>query len=250
MNEGKQFVEAQTIVCKKGHDAKMDKQYMSKGLFMLRNHPLAVYGVFRMWLLFKFTHYLWRIMGSSGADIGKNVRIQRLSCLCTRGKGAGIHVGDNTIIYEEARLQAFEEGNINIGSDSIIGPTRITSRYQIEIGKRFLSSWNVFIQDFDPHPVNRVHRARQVLFMTANFQPCFCAVPKVPDLDREEWCYPGAPVVIGDDVWVGANSTILKGAKIGSGSIVATGSVVLKGEYPENSLIAGNPAKVIKQLLE
>ena len=57
-----------------------------------------------------------------------------------------------------------------------------------------------------------------------------------------------ASIVIGDDVWVGAGATILKGAKIGSGSVVATGAVVLRGNYPPGSLIAGNPAKAVRQI--
>jgi acetyltransferase-like isoleucine patch superfamily enzyme len=55
-------------------------------------------------------------------------------------------------------------------------------------------------------------------------------------------------VEIGDDVWVGANATILKGARIGSGCIVASGAVVLAGSYAERSIIAGNPARVVKTL--
>lgn len=53
-------------------------------------------------------------------------------------------------------------------------------------------------------------------------------------------------VVIGDHVWVGIRSIILNKTKIGSGSIVGAGSVV-KGTFPNNCAIAGNPAKVISE---
>ncbi len=52
-------------------------------------------------------------------------------------------------------------------------------------------------------------------------------------------------VFLGDDVWVGANAVILDGSKIGSHSIVAAGAVVTKS-FPEYSIIAGNPAKRLK----
>ena len=55
------------------------------------------------------------------------------------------------------------------------------------------------------------------------------------------------PITIGDDVWIGCNSIILKGVKIGNGSIVAAGSVVTKS-VPPFSLVAGNPAKIVKEL--
>lgn len=55
------------------------------------------------------------------------------------------------------------------------------------------------------------------------------------------------PVIIGNNVWIGFNSIILKGTVIGDNSIVSAGSVV-KGEFPPFSLISGNPAKVIKTL--
>jgi acetyltransferase-like isoleucine patch superfamily enzyme len=54
-------------------------------------------------------------------------------------------------------------------------------------------------------------------------------------------------MVIGDDVWIGANAVILPGVKIGTHSIVAAGAVVTK-DVPEFSLVAGIPAKVIKKL--
>lgn len=53
------------------------------------------------------------------------------------------------------------------------------------------------------------------------------------------------PVIIGADVWVGDRATILKGVTIGSGSVVACGAIVTR-DVPENTLVAGVPAKVIK----
>ncbi len=53
------------------------------------------------------------------------------------------------------------------------------------------------------------------------------------------------PVIIEDDVMIGANCVILEGVKVGKGAVVAAGSVVTK-DVPENSVVAGIPAKVIK----
>ena len=55
-----------------------------------------------------------------------------------------------------------------------------------------------------------------------------------------------APVVIEDDVWCGANVTILKGVTIGRGSVIAAGSVVTRS-IPPYSIAGGVPARVIKK---
>lgn len=52
-------------------------------------------------------------------------------------------------------------------------------------------------------------------------------------------------VVIEDDVWVGARAVILRGVKVGRGSIVGAGAIV-KDDVPPYSVVAGNPAKVVK----
>lgn len=56
-----------------------------------------------------------------------------------------------------------------------------------------------------------------------------------------------APVVIEDDVWVGAHCIILKGVTIGARSVIGAGSVVTKS-IPADCVAAGNPCKVIKNL--
>ena len=56
-------------------------------------------------------------------------------------------------------------------------------------------------------------------------------------------------IAIENDVWIGMKSIILKGVTIGEKSIVAAGSVVTKS-VPANTIVAGNPAKVVKHLKE
>ena len=54
------------------------------------------------------------------------------------------------------------------------------------------------------------------------------------------------PVYIGNNCWIGGRVTILPGVKIGDGSIIGAGAVVTK-DVPENSIVAGNPAVVVKK---
>ena len=56
-----------------------------------------------------------------------------------------------------------------------------------------------------------------------------------------------SPVIIGDDVWIGAGAIILPGVRIGDCSIIASGAVVTK-DVPNNVLVAGVPAKIKKYL--
>lgn len=56
-----------------------------------------------------------------------------------------------------------------------------------------------------------------------------------------------APIVIGDDVWIGASSTITKGVTIGDGAVIAAGAVVTR-DVPPRTVVAGVPAKVVKSL--
>lgn len=58
--------------------------------------------------------------------------------------------------------------------------------------------------------------------------------------------YP-APIVLGRNVWVGANVTILQGVTIGDNSVVAAGAVVTK-DVPPNTVVGGVPARVIKTI--
>lgn len=124
-------------------------------------------------------------------------------------------------------------GNIEMGRFvSLNGPaTRISSRLNgIKIGSFSSIASNVVIQE-DYHRVDKI----TTYFMNHNiFKSSF-----TKDL------YSKGRIIIEEDVWVGSNSVILSGVKIGRGSIVGAGSVVTK-DVPPYSIVGGNPAKVIK----
>ena len=65
------------------------------------------------------------------------------------------------------------------------------------------------------------------------------------DIPTKKQDYLDAPIVIGDDVWIGAGAIILAGVTVGKGAIIAAGAVVNK-DVPEYSIVGGVPAKVLK----
>jgi acetyltransferase-like isoleucine patch superfamily enzyme len=64
---------------------------------------------------------------------------------------------------------------------------------------------------------------------------------------KQQWMTE-APVVVGSGSWLGTGAVILPGARLGRNTVVAAGAVVLAGEYPDVCVLAGAPAKVVKQL--
>ncbi|MCB0352890.1 MAG: acyltransferase [Bdellovibrionales bacterium] len=226
----------------------MASSLFGKAYTLLKTRPAEFFSAVRGYLLFSYTRLYFQLLGiPEGVTLGQNIRIQRARSLQVERSGALLNVGDHSILYEHALVEVRGDGRVEIGRESILGDIRIVCRNSITIGSHFLSSWNVFLQDFDPHPLVGSERQKQVASMVRDFRPQFDS-PEFDQCERYSFQFPSEPIVIGTNVWVGANVTILKGVTIGDNSIVATGAVVLRGEYPPNSVLAGNPARVVKTL--
>ncbi len=117
---------------------------------------------------------------------------------------------------------------IKIGKDVGMTGTTIVAAEYIEIGDRVLIGSNATIVDTDFHPLDPETRRRDIL------------------------AGKHAPVIIENDVFIGMNSLILKGVKIGAEAVVGAGSVVTT-EIPPRMIAAGNPARIvgsIKQMID
>lgn len=143
----------------------------------------------------------------------------------------------NNMSHIRGELQVFSYGGIvKIGERCFIGEySRIWSSNTVIIGNDVLISHNVNIIDTNTHEIDFQERSKGFLEMINYGHPN--VKPNVDD----------APIVISDNVWINFNCVILKGVTIGTGAIIAAGSIVTKN-VPPFALVAGNPAKVIKFL--
>jgi acetyltransferase-like isoleucine patch superfamily enzyme len=125
-------------------------------------------------------------------------------------------------LFSPIQLTVIGNAEIIIGNHVGLNGTTITARKKISIGDYTMIGPNTIIVDNDGH----------------NAWP-----------PRDRWTTSGKSeeIIIENDVWIGMNCTILKGVKIGTGSIISAGSVVISN-VEANSLYAGNPAIKIKSL--
>lgn len=144
---------------------------------------------------------------------GKLLRCEKgVRVLKTNGE---IILGDKVLLHRYVKLSA-SGGKIEIGSNSYIGDrTEIHSGASVKIGNNVNIAWDCNILDRDYHAFNSETEVKK-------------------------------SVVISDNVWIGVGAMVLKGVTIGEGAVVAAGSVVTR-DVPEKCLVAGNPAKVIKE---
>ena len=114
--------------------------------------------------------------------------------------------------------------------------------FHIEVGKNFFANYNCTIIDTGWVRIgDNCQIAPNVGIYTAGH-------PLHPATRNTAYEY-GADITIGDNVWIGGGVTILPGVTIGDNTVVAAASVVTKS-FPDNVVIAGNPARIIKRLTE
>lgn len=110
----------------------------------------------------------------------------------------------------------------------------------IHIGSNFTGNYNITMLDIREIRIgDNVMIGPNTLITTVNH-------PLSP-LGRRRHLGIAKPVVIGDDVWIGGNCTILPGVTIGSNVVVAAGAVVNR-DVPDNCVVGGVPARIIKEI--
>lgn len=135
------------------------------------------------------------------------LQLGRDGSLITKGDVA-LGPGVKVIIGDKAKVQ--------IGDSSFISAnSKILCKESITIGDHCAISWDVQIMDTDFHTLIGTHEKT-------------------------------IPVEIGNHVWIGSDVLILKGVKIGDGAVIGAGSVVTRS-VPPKTLVAGNPARVIRE---
>lgn len=130
-------------------------------------------------------------------------------------KKSELNIYGSVSLGPECKIVVEESAKLTINDKTYFSAeSKILCCNEIIIGEKCSISWNTLIMDSNGKSIN----GKEI----------------------------NGKIIIGNNVWIGANSVILKNSNIGNGCVVAANSVV-RGIFPDNSLIAGNPAKVIKE---
>jgi len=168
-----------------------------------------------------------------GIQRSRGMRLRGIPIISQSRRGS-ITIGESFIAVSSTRYNSIgliqrvvikalgASARIAIGNNVGMSGATLSARASITIGDDVLLGSGVLITDNDAHPIEPEDRndASKTLI---------------------------APVVIEDLVFVGARAIILKGVRIGYGSVVAAGSVVSR-DVPARTVVAGNPAREVKKL--
>lgn len=146
------------------------------------------------------------------------------NCFIENGRVTNLRMDDGAVLEVKNGFDVYYGGDIICfaGSELILGSGFFNSNIllrctqKIVIGEEAAISHNVTIMDSDAHVIKGNPRGKT------------------------------QPVVIGNHVWIGSGAKILKGVTVGDGAVVAAGAVVTH-DVPANSVVAGVPARVIKE---
>lgn len=164
----------------------------------------------------------------------------KLSCPTNVAIAAPVRVdgGGSVSLGENVHLGYYEAPRIGSGEILIQARQRTA---QISVGQGTATSNNVSIIAMESIAIGRNCRIGDMALIID------CDFHNVDPATRDESAGSCAPVVLGDNVWIGSRAIILKGVTIGNNSVIAAGAVVARS-IPANSVAAGIPARVIRDL--
>ncbi len=171
------------------------------------------------------------------AQLGNDVTFSTSSFCVNTGPKENVRIGNHCCF--RGGIQALFGGKVRIGNNLFFGSgSCIQAKEQVVIGDNVIIASNVLIVDNNNHPVSPPKREEMSMCEDYMTDPLWT------------WEYAcSKPIIIEDNVWIGRDSRILKGVTVGRGSIVALGAIVTK-DVPAYTVVAGNPAVVVKDLSE
>jgi acetyltransferase-like isoleucine patch superfamily enzyme len=179
-----------------------------------RHRAFTPYHLVRYWRFLRLRLRHPDVVTEGMVFLGKGVELRARKGHGRIVIGRWVHLGDSN------RLRA-HEGTLRIGDKTVLGRENTFNCYlDVHVGAQCIVADWVYVCDFD-HRIDDVRR---------------------PIKDQG---IVKAPVHIGDDVWLGVKSSVLRGAQIGEGTVVAAHAVV-RGEVPAFSVVAGVPGHVVR----
>jgi acetyltransferase-like isoleucine patch superfamily enzyme len=170
------------------------------------------------------------------ATIGENVIWPTSFNIENHGDRDSIFIDNNNEFSMDFHIRCYKKGKVRIGTYNWWSlRTQIVCANQVDIGSYCMFGRDVYISDTNEHPLDPVERLNSTLIFWKDR-----VVDRYKSVENK-------PIIIGDNVWIGERSIILKGVTIGNNSVVAAGSVVTKS-VSENTVVGGNPAKFIKNI--
>lgn len=148
----------------------------------------------------------------------------------------GLHLGRACGVYDRAAFVVGPEGIVQVGSFTCLNGVYLVCHRRITIGDHCLFAWGAVITDSQLPADASLEVRRKALRSAAR--------------DPDRWlpaASPPRPVTIEDNVWVGFDSVVLPGVRLGRGCIVGCKSVVAES-VPPYAIYVGNPGRVIRYL--
>ncbi|NMI00712.1 acyltransferase [Pseudonocardia acidicola] len=185
--------------------------------WMIRNRAFTPWYLVRYARLLRFRLANPHVILRGMVFLGKRVELHARPGYGRLEIGRWVHIGDGNAIR-------CHEGSLRIGDKVVFGKDNTVNCYlDVEIGATSIIADWVYVTDFD-HVTTDVHR---------------------PIKDQG---IVKTPVRIGPDCWIGTKVSVLRGTRVGRGSVLGAHAVV-RGEIPEFSIAVGTPARVVRSRL-